>query len=131
RFFDSDLITATEHTPAALVGGLSIVMQWMFLFLHPLKMKYEQLSRLPSPGPYRDALRADELWLITLTMAAIGLATAIKWQALFPSLRDYHALAGLPLRPSQLFAAKLLALLAVSVVAVVAMNLIPGLGFPA
>ena len=131
RFFDSDLITATEHTPTALVGTLSVVMQWMFLFIQPLKMKYEHFSRLPVPGPYREALRADELWLITLMMAAMGLLTAIKWQSLFPSLRDYRALASLPVRPGQLFLAKLLALIAVSAAAILALNLLPGASFPA
>jgi len=129
--FDSDLVTATEHTPMALVGAVGVAMQWMFLYVQPIKAKYAYLSKLTSPGPYRDALRADELWLITLAMAAMGVLTAIKWQALFPSLRDYRALASLPLRPAQIFAAKLLALLTVSVVAVLALNLFPGFGFPA
>jgi hypothetical protein len=128
-FFDSDLVTATEHTPMALVGAVAVVMQWMFLYVQPIKLKYEYLSKLTTPGPYRDALRADELWLITLAMAAMGVLTGIKWQALFPSLRDYRALASLPLRPAQIFAAKLLALLTVSVAAVVALNLFPGFGF--
>jgi hypothetical protein len=131
RFFDSDRITATEHTPAALFGGLSVVLQWMFLFIQPLKVKYEELSRLPAPGLYREALRADELWLITLTMAAIGLLTAIKWNALFPSLRDYRSLASLPLRPWQVFAAKLLALMTAASAAVLAINFLPAFGFPA
>ena len=130
-FFDSDLVTATEHTPMALVGAVGVAMQWMFLYVQPIKAKYAYLSKLTSPGPYRDALRADELWLITLAMAAMGVLTGIKWQALFPSLRDYRALASLPLRPAQIFAAKLLALLTVSVVAVLALNLFPGFGFPA
>jgi hypothetical protein len=129
RFFDSDLITSTEHTPTALVGALSVVMQWMFLFVQPLKMKYEGLSRMPAPGPYREALRADELWLVTLTMSAIGLLTAVKWQSLFPTLRDHCALASLPLRPRQLFAAKLMALLTISAAAIVALNLLPAFGF--
>jgi len=114
RFFDSDLITAKEHTPAAVVGAVAVLMQWMFIFIQPLKMKYEHFSGLGAPAPYREALRADELWLITLMMSAIGLLTAIKWQSLFPGLRDCRALASLPLRPGQVFVAKLLALLTVS-----------------
>ena len=85
RFFDSDLVTATEHTPMALVGAVAVVMQWMFLYVQPITLKYAYLSKLTTPGPYRDALRADELWLITLAMAAMGVLAGIKWQALFPA----------------------------------------------
>ena len=131
RFFDSDLITAKEHTPAAVVGAVAVLMQWMFIFIQPLKMKYEHFSGLGAPAPYREALRADELWLITLMMSAIGLLTAIKWQSLFPGLRDYRALASLPLRPGQVFVAKLLALLTVFAAVVMVLNLLPGLAFPA
>jgi hypothetical protein len=129
RFFDSDLITATEHTPAAIVGAAAVVMQWMFIFIQPLKLKFEHFSSLPVPGPYREALRADELWLITLMMAAVGLLTAIEWNSLFPGLRDYRALASLPLRPGQLFLAKFLALLTVSAAVVIGLNLLPAAGF--
>ena len=71
-FFDSDLVTATEHTPMALVGAVGVAMQWMFLYVQPIKMKYAYFSKLTSPGPYRDALRADELWLIALAIGGDG-----------------------------------------------------------
>src|ERR1700693_1168139 len=105
------MITNAEHTWSALIGGVSVVLPWFQLLYGPLKAKYTYLSGLPAPGPYREAVRADELWLITLTMSLIGLLTAVKWQSLFPDLRDYRALGSLPLRPRQGFAAKLLTLL--------------------
>ena len=77
------------------------------------------------------AVRADELWLITLMMSATGLLTAIKWQSLFPGLRDYRVLGPLPLRTRQIFTAKLLALLVVATGAVITLNLFPALSFPA
>jgi hypothetical protein len=73
---------------------------------------------------------ADELWLLTLMMSFIGLATAIKWQSLFPGLRDYQVLGTLPLRSRQIFQAKFLALLIVSTTAVVVINALPCLTFP-
>ncbi len=85
---------------------------------------------MAAAAPYREAVRADELWLITLMMSAIGLLTSIKWQALFPDLRDYRALAGLPLRPRQVFAAKLTALLLVACGVLITLNFVPSLGFP-
>jgi hypothetical protein len=130
RFFDSDLVTAPGQTATALIGAVSIFLPMFPLIEGPLRQKYAYFSHLPVPGPYRQAVRADELWLITLMMSAIGLLTAIKWQALFPGLTDYRVLGSLPLRARQMFAAKLLALLVVVTAAVVTLNLIPGLMFP-
>jgi hypothetical protein len=130
RFFDSDLVTTPGQTAGVLIAAVPFVFEWFLLLVYPLAHKYAYLSQLPQPGPYREAVRADELWLITLTMSAIGLLTAIKWQFLFPDLRDYRALAGLPLRPAQIFGAKLAALLVASA-ALLAVNFLPTLGFPA
>ncbi len=130
RFFDSDLVTASGQTTPALIGAVSLFLPMFPLIEGPLRMKYAYFSHLPVPGPYREAVRADELWLITLMMSAIGLLTAIKWQALFPGLTDYRALGSLPLRARQMFAAKLGALLIVATAAMVTLNL-PGMMFPA
>jgi hypothetical protein len=130
RFLDSDLITAPEHTSTMIVGGISVLLPWFPLFAQPLLYKYAHFSAMPVPGPYRQAVLADELWLITLMMSGVGLLTAVKWQSLFPSWRDYQALGSLPLRPRQIFAAKLLALLAVVTGSIIAMNSLPGLTFP-
>ena len=131
RFFDSELITAPGQTSAALIAVVSLCLPWFQLLIAPLKQKYTHLSTLPVPGPYREALRADELWLITLMMSLIGLLTAFRWQALFPDLRDYRALGALPLRARQIFVAKLLTLLIVAAGTVALVNAIPSTGFPA
>lgn len=131
RFFDSELISAPDHASAALIAVFSMCAPWFQLVIGPLKQKYVHLSSLPVPGPYRDAVRADELWLITLMMSLIGLLTAFRWQALFPDLRDYRTLGALPLRARQIFAAKLMALLIVAAAALLILNAIPSTGFPA
>ena len=130
RFFDSDMVTAPGQTATALIGAFSIFLPWFPTIVGPLRHKYAYFSSLAIPGPYRQAVRADELWLITLMMSAIGLLTAVKWQSLFPSLSDYRALGSLPLRARQIFAAKLLALLVLATAAVVTLNLFPTLMFP-
>ncbi len=130
HFFDSDLVTTSGQTGPALAGALSIFVPMFPLIEQPLRQKYAYFSHLAVPGPYRLAVRADELWLITLMMSAIGLLTAIKWQALFPGLNDYRTLGSLPLRAWQIFAAKLSALFVVATVAMVTLNLVPGLMFP-
>ena len=131
RFFDSDLITHPGQTAAALIGAFSIFAPWFPFVVGPLKEKYAYVSRLPVAEPYRQAVLADELWLITLMMSATGLLTAMKWQALFPGLADYRVLGPLPLRSRQIFAAKLGSLILVASAAVVTLNLLPGIGFPA
>ena len=130
RFFDSDMVTAPGQTATALIGAFSIFLPWFPTIVGPLRHKYAYFSSLAIPGPYRQAVRADELWLITLMMSAIGLLTAVKWQSLFPGLSDYRALGSLPLRARQIFAAKLLALLVLATAAVVTLNLLPALMFP-
>src|SRR5437762_2094155 len=130
RFFDSDLISVPDHWVTTAIGAFSVVLPWFPVFAQPLRHKYVYFSGLPVPGPYREAVRADELWLLTLMMSAIGLLTAIKWQALFPGLVDYRALGGLPLKARQIFLAKLQALLLVASAAAVTLNFLPGLIFP-
>ncbi len=131
RFFDSELITSPGEMLPVLIGALPVFFQWFFLLIGPLRHKYTLLSKLASPGPYRDAVRADELWLITLMMSLIGLLTALKWQALFPDLADYRVLGTLPLRPRQIFGSKLTALLLVATAALITVNFLPSIGFPA
>ena len=130
RFFDSELTTTPDQWKMPAIWGFSLVLPWFPMFVQPLRYKYAHFSALPTPGPYQQVVRADELWLLTLMMAAIGLAVAIKWQALFPGLRDYQVLGTLPLRARQIFQAKFLALLLVATAAIVVLNLLPGLTFP-
>ena len=130
RFFDSDLITSPGQMTPALIGAFSVFLPWFPLIISPLKGKYTYLSSLRSAQPYVQAFRADELWLITLMMSSIGLLTAIKWQSLFPSLRDVRSLAALPVKPYKLFLAKLLALLLVATAVIFTLNLFPSSLFP-
>lgn len=129
-FFDSDIVNSPGQMMPMLIASLPLGFQWFLLLVSPLRHKYAYFSSLPAPGPYREAVRADELWLITLMMAAVGLLTAIKWQTLFPDLRDYGVLGTLPLRPVQIFGAKLSALLLVAAAVVVTLNFLPSTGFP-
>jgi hypothetical protein len=63
-------------------------------------------------------------------MSAIAFLTAIKWQSVFPGLRDYRSLASLPLRPYKIFSAKLLALLLVGTATILVLNFLPSVLFP-
>ena len=131
RFFDSDLVTAPGQTAMTFVGTAVMFTTWFPFVTGPIKDKYVHFSALPSPLPYREAIRADELWLIVMTMSIVGLLTAIKWQSLFPSLNDYRAIGSLPVRAGQIFGAKLAALLTVTTGTVIVIDFAPCLGFPA
>lgn len=131
RFFESDLVAEPGQMKAVLIAIVPVIFQWFFLLIAPLRRKYAALAGLATSGPYREAVIADELWLITLMMSVIGLLTAMRWHFLFPDQRDYRALAALPVRPWQIFAAKLIALVAVATALLVAVNFLPSLGFPA
>src|SRR5882672_5461601 len=130
RFFDSDLVTTPGQWTGVLIGAFSLLISSSLLIAQSLAHKYSVLSSYGSPEPYRHAVRADELWLLTLGMSAIGLLAAVKWQSLFPGLRDYLALSALPVRPRQIFIAKLLALFVLISAAIATMN-VATLGFPA
>jgi hypothetical protein len=129
RFFDSDLVTTPGQWTKVLIGAFSLLVPVFMMVVPSLAHKYAILSGLPSPEPYRHALRADELWLITLGMSLVGLLAAVEWQALFPGVRDYLSLGALPVRPRQIFMAKLLALLALISAAIVVVNAFPTLAF--
>jgi hypothetical protein len=130
RFFDSDLVTESGQTRTTLIWSFSIVGPWFLMLGSSLFSKYRHFSSLASPEPYRLAVKADELWLVMLMMSTIGLLAAIKWQALFPGLRDYRALGSLPLRTRQIFTAKFAALLLVTTAAIVTLVAIPSVMFP-
>jgi hypothetical protein len=114
----------------ALIGAFSVFLPWFPLIVAPLREKYAYLSALNNPGLYRQAVRADEMWLITLMMSTIGLLTALKWQSVFPGLRDYRSLASLPLHAYEVFFAKLLALVLMATAAILTLNIFPSFLFP-
>ncbi|HVH89134.1 MAG TPA: hypothetical protein VM912_20625 [Terriglobales bacterium] len=130
RFFDSDLVTTPGQATPAIIGAISVFLPWFPIMITPLKHKYAYVSSLPSAHAYLRAIRADELWLVTLMMSAIGLLTAIKWRSVFPSLGDYRALAALPLRSYQIFCAKFTALLIAATMAILVLDLFPSFLFP-
>ena len=84
--------------------------------------KYRVLQELDSDTPYRMAAIADHLFLITLSMTLTGLVTAMQWHSLFPGLRDYLVLAGLPVRTRDVFAARFTALIAYIGIFIVALS---------
>src|SRR5260370_31081321 len=73
---------------------------------------------------------ADETALITLISCVAGLLALLQWQSMFPGTRDFLAMASLPVRPRQIFAARFTAILLFSTLVIAAMNLLPSLIAP-
>jgi len=129
--FYPDFGATPDRLVPLLCGVGPVFLQWFFLLIGPLRHKYEDLSRLPGPLLYREAVRADEFWLITLMMAAVGLVAALKWQMLFPDMRDYQTLGTLPVRPWRIFMAKFATLVLTAAATLVTINILPCVAFPA
>src|SRR6266571_962643 len=92
--------------------------------------KYRDLARLASTEPFRAAALLDGLALLTLVFAVTGLLALIQWQSFFPGRRDYLSLAGLPIRPRQIFAARFATVLIFCTALVIVMNILPSLIAP-
>ena len=125
RFFDSDLVATPGQWRVVAGGAIGVVASLVLVFTQSYYSKYLALLELDTGEPYRKAMIADHLFFITLSMLLTGLFTALTWQSLFPSRRDYLALAGLPVTPRQIFGAKAAALLMLAGAFIVAVNLLP------
>ena len=131
RFFDSELVSDPAQAKVVAGGALAIVLSLSFIYTQAYYRKYIQLDGLADAGPYHRAAVADFLFVIALTMTIVALFATLQWPSLFPGLRDYLALAALPVRMRQLFIAKFTALLAFMSLAIVATTALPSIELPA
>ena len=131
RFFSSELISDPSQAKIVVGGALGIVISLSLMFAQAYYQKYRELLEFDSPEPYRRAVLADVLFLVTLVMTVTALLTTIQWPALFPDLRDYLALASLPVRMREIFLAKVSALAYAAVLIIACIALLPSIIVPA
>ena len=130
RFFDTDILSVHGDLSsllsqlAALLAAFSLVMA---LLTGP---KYAGLYQRLTAEQLHAAAWADQEFLISTSMAIVGVFTLFLWDALFPDLRDCMILGAMPVRIPTVFAAKLTALAAALGLAVVAVNSFTGLVCP-
>lgn len=130
RFFDTDIISVRGDLSsllsqfAALLAALSLV---LVLVTGP---KYAGLYQHLTAEQLHAAAWADQEFLISTSMAIVGVFTLLLWDALFPDRRDCMILGAMPVRIPTVFAAKLVALGAALGLAVVAVNSFTGLVCP-
>jgi hypothetical protein len=123
RLFESEFVSVPGQGKVVAGGALAILISAGLMFAQAYYHKYLVLNGLPDGGSYRLAVLADDLFIVTLAMVAIGLFTTFQWPALFPGLRDCLALAAIPARMRDVFMAKFTALLAFTAVVAVAISL--------
>lgn len=122
RMFDSELFATGGSWRAAAIGAFS-----MFLLTGVAAFYQDALVRQAQPASAGIAAESGRMMLF---LAVSGLVAILQWQALLPSRRDYLALASLPVRPRQVFAARFFALLIFSSAVVAALNALPSLFAP-
>ncbi|MBS1856256.1 MAG: hypothetical protein JST11_12895 [Acidobacteria bacterium] len=113
HMFDSEWSASTGQWQPAVVGLLALILPSAMLLVRELdpfqQGYYRRLLALPAPEPFRAAVMADEIGVLLLLSVVTGVIALFVWQSLYPSTRDCLALAGLPVRPRQVFAARLAA----------------------
>ena len=93
--------------------------------------KYAAISSQGSFENYRALLVADQLLMIGLPMFIVALAMALVCHSLFPDETDYRILMALPVHRSEIFSAKVAALMLFATIFILTTNTAIGLPFSA
>jgi hypothetical protein len=107
---------------AALLGAFSFVLAILLLPRYAL-------SKLPEPQ-LAAAAWGDEEFLISTTIAIVGVFAVIAWNAVLPDRRDSLVLGPLPVRIRTIFAAKVTAILTGVGISIVTINIFTGITVP-
>ena len=99
-----------ESLKRVLLGGLALVIAGGLLLTRIYMAKYGMLAGAP-PEVYAAEVVADHAFLIALPMWIVAGAMALVGQSLFPDETDFRILMAEPVSRSEVFAAKLAALL--------------------
>ena len=128
-FFDSELTSLPGEWQKVAAGIVALLISLGIVIAQGYMDRYAEMGRSAGAAAIISAIRGDQFGMIADMMAATALATVLQWQSLFPSLRDYLALASLPIRPRQIFLAKGGALLLVFSGFVAAIVTMPAVAF--
>jgi hypothetical protein len=109
--FDSEMFSARGQWRTVAISAFALAIPFGLLVLDP---KHLQANPI-----------ANELAVLTLLFAVTGVLALLAWQSLFPSRRDFLALAGFPARPRQIFVARFLSILLFAITAVIAITFLP------
>ena len=112
RFFDTETGAGPGDWQKLFIGVIATVASVGIVGFQTYWARYSRLQNpdRSTPALYHDAVRSDLILAIAIVMAITALLTLLEWRSLFPTLRDYLALAGFPVSARQIFFAKFAAL---------------------
>lgn len=125
--FDSEMFSTRQQGLRVAAMILGFALPAGMLLMDP---PYYHLPVLPTPENLRAIAIADELSTLLFFSAVTGLLTLFAWQSLFPSRRDYLALASLPVESRQIFLARFVSVLLLATMLVIAMGIFPSIVSP-
>jgi hypothetical protein len=128
RLLDFELVSPGGDMQTLAIQFAAILSSVSFVFCFLFVPRYG-FSTLPKATLLVNAW-GDEEFLISTTMAVIGLFVVIVWDTLLPDLRDTLALGPLPLRIRTLALAKVSAIGAALGLIVLLVNVFTGLCYP-
>jgi hypothetical protein len=124
RTFDSEMFSLAANRSGGwtrvAISALSMAFPAGMLLMDP---PYYHQAIDPTPENLRAVAIADQLAVLTLVFSITGIVALLAWQSLFPSRRDYLALAGLPVRSRDIFSARFATVLLLAAALVLAMLL--------
>ena len=136
RMFDGEWSSSPGQWRSSAIGIISLFLPAGLLLVREGALdpkyasKYRFLEIAADTTGLRAATIADQVALLTLMLCVTGLIALLEWQSLFPSGRDYLALASLPVRSRQIFTARFTSVMLFSAVVITAMNFLPSLLAP-
>ncbi len=112
RFFDTEIGATSGDWQKVGIGIFASLVSLGLLGLNVYQARFRILQDplFSTPLQYHSVVREDLIGLLAIVMGITALLTLLQWQSLFPSLRDYLALAGFPVSARQIFLAKFTAL---------------------
>src|SRR4051812_45073477 len=136
HLFDNEWTAGTGQWQAAATGLVALLAPAGMLLIREaspdpaLMGKYIRLLAVAGPERFRAAVTADEIAILILLSVIAGLIALFISQSLYPSTRDCLALAGLPVRPRQIFVARFAAVALFAGTLMIGMNILPAVAAP-
>ena len=112
RFFDTEMGSNPGDWHKVAIGIFASLVSLGIIGFQVYLARFRLLQDAANSTPqlYRATVREDLIGALAIAMAITAVLTLLQWQSLFPSLRDYLALAGFPVGARQIFLAKFAAL---------------------
>jgi hypothetical protein len=129
--FNPESTAGEDSFSTWLVQVLAVLIAASWFLPVQLFRRYVELHALPEALPYQLGYSSDCLSMLVFMTLLMGVVTVLEWPSLFPSRRDNLVLTPLPVTRSQLFGAKLAALILFVTLFVAALTLLSSAALPA